>query len=69
VETVTISSEFQVFIPKSIREKLKLVPGQRVRAIAYGQRIELVRFAPPGELCGILRGLDATFARDEGDRL
>lgn len=31
--TVTISRKFQVVIPKEIREKLNLVPGQKVQAI------------------------------------
>jgi AbrB family looped-hinge helix DNA binding protein len=69
VETVTISSKFQIVIPKSIRQQLKLVPGQRVQAIAYGGHIEFVPLRPARELRGILRGLDASFEREEQDRL
>ena len=39
MDTVTISPKFQVVIPKSIRERRKLIPGQKVQAIAYGERI------------------------------
>ena len=44
--TVTISPKFQVVIPKEIRERLGLVPGQKVQAIVYGDRIELIPVRP-----------------------
>ena len=69
METVTISPKFQVVIPKSVRERLKLVPGQKVQAIAYGEHIELLPVRPAKELRGILRGLDTRFEREEQDRL
>jgi len=66
--SVTISPKFQVVIPKSIREQLKLVPGQKVQAVVYGDRIEFVPVKPAREFRGILRGLDTTFERDREDR-
>ena len=68
-ESVTISPKFQVVIPKSIREQLNLVPGQKVQAIAYGGRIELIPVRPARELRGVLRGLDTSFERDREDRV
>ena len=41
-------------IPKAIREKLGLVPGQRVQAFAYGGRIELIPVRPLKEMRGFL---------------
>lgn len=49
---VTISPKFQVVIPKGIRDSLHLVPGQKVRAIAYGDRIELIPVRPMTQLRG-----------------
>lgn len=69
METVTISPKFQVVIPKSIREQLGLVPGQKIQAIAYGDRIELLPMRPAQELRGMLRGLDTRVMRDESDRV
>ncbi len=69
METVTISPKFQVVIPSSIRKRLKLKPGQKVQAIAYADRIELIPVRSAKELRGILRGLDTSFERDEKDRL
>ncbi len=42
METVTISPKSQAVIPKRIREGLGLHPGQKVQAIQYGDRVELV---------------------------
>ncbi len=66
--TVTISPKFQVVIPRAIREKLSLSPGQKVQAIAYDDRIELIPLRPMKEMRGFLKGIDTTIAR-EADRL
>jgi AbrB family looped-hinge helix DNA binding protein len=67
--TVTISPKFQVVIPKDIREQLNLVPGQKVQAIAYGDRVELIPVRPAAALRGMLRGLDTSLERDREDRV
>jgi len=68
METVTISPKFQVVIPKQIRDKLKLRPGQKVQAILYQDRIELVPVRPVREMKGFLKGIDTDVPR-EGDRV
>ena len=60
VDAVIISPKFQVVIPKRIREDLGLRPGQKVQAIEYGNRVELVPVKPARELRGFLRGIDLT---------
>ena len=67
MEAVTISPKYQVVIPKAIRRQLRLVPGQKVQVIAYGDRIEFIPAKPARELRGMLRGLDTTFERDRED--
>jgi len=67
MQTVTVSPKFQVVIPKQIREKLGLSPGQKVQAIVYGDRIELIPLRPIKEMRGFLKGIDTTIAR-EADR-
>ena len=64
METVTISPKFQVVIPKAIRERLGLSPGQKVQAIAYGDRIELIPVQPAKRLRGFLKGIDTTVPRE-----
>lgn len=65
---VTVSSQFQVVIPKEIREQLGLRPGQKVEAFAVGGRIELVPLEPIEGLRGFLKGTENSFRREE-DRL
>ncbi len=68
METVTVSPKFQVVIPKEIREALKLTPGQKVQALLYENRIELIPVRPVKHMRGFLKGIDTTVVR-EGDRL
>jgi AbrB family looped-hinge helix DNA binding protein len=68
VGTVTISPKFQVVIPKAIREELGLLPRQKLQAIVYGERIELIPVRPIKEMRGFLKGIETTIDR-EADRL
>ena len=68
METVTISPKFQVVIPKRLRQRLGLCPGQKVQAIAYENRIELVPVRPIRKMRGFLKGIDSDVSRDD-DRL
>ena len=65
--TVTISPKFQMVVPKEIRYQLALKPGQRIKAIAYDNRIELVLIRPIDDMRGSLPGIDTAMERD-GDR-
>lgn len=68
METVTVSSKYQVVIPRAIRESLDLQPGQKVQVIRYEGRIELILLRPIQETRGFLRGIDTTVER-EADRV
>jgi AbrB family looped-hinge helix DNA binding protein len=68
VETVTISSKYQVVIPRALRDHPGLRPGQKVQVIAYGNRLEVIPVRPIQAARGFLRDLDNTFER-EPDRL
>jgi AbrB family looped-hinge helix DNA binding protein len=68
MNVVTISPKFQVVIPRDIRDRLELAPGQKVQALVFGNRIEFIPLRPAREMRGFLRGLDTTVHRDR-DRL
>jgi AbrB family looped-hinge helix DNA binding protein len=68
MSTLTISPKFQVVIPKMIRERLRLSPGQKIQAIAYNNRIELIPVRAAKDMRGFLKGIDTTIER-EGDRV
>lgn len=68
MQTVLVSRKYQVVLPRSIREALGIQPGQRMQAIRYGDRVELIPLRPIESARGFLRGIDATVER-EGDRV
>ena len=68
METVTISPKYQVVIPRSVREKIDIRPGQQVQVIPYENRIEFIPLRPARELRGMLRGMNTDLVR-ESDRL
>jgi AbrB family looped-hinge helix DNA binding protein len=65
MEQVTISPKFQVVIPRSIRERLKLWPGQQVQLVPFDDRIELIPLRPARELRGSLRGMSTDLIREQ----
>jgi len=66
--TVTVSSKYQVVIPREIREKLDIRAGQRIRLIHYQDRIEFIPEKNIKEMKGFLKGLNTDVKREE-DRL
>ncbi|CAG0955436.1 AbrB/MazE/SpoVT family DNA-binding domain-containing protein [Geobacter sp.] len=68
MEAVKISPKFQVVIPREVREKLHLTPGQKMQVVAYGNRIELIPEKEISEMRGFLKGIETSVER-EPDRL
>ena len=64
MDVVTISPKFQVVIPRAVRERLNLSPGQKVQAIVYDDRVELIPLRPTKALRGFLEGIDTVVPRD-----
>ncbi len=61
---ITISPKFQVVIPKEIREKLGLSPGQKIQTIMFEDRIELIPVKPIKKMKGFLKGIDTSVQRE-----
>ena len=68
MDIVTLSSKFQVVIPRSIRERIRLKPGTKLQVISFDDRIELVPLRSMKEMRVFLKGLDSTFQRAEEKR-
>lgn len=68
MNVVTVSSKYQIVIPRQLRERLGIEPGQKVQAFALEDRIELVPIRPLKTMRGFLRGIDTTVDR-EADRV
>jgi AbrB family looped-hinge helix DNA binding protein len=58
MEAVTISPKFQIVIPRTVRETLKLKPGLKVQVLAYGNRIELIPIKKISKMRGFLEGIN-----------
>jgi AbrB family looped-hinge helix DNA binding protein len=65
METVKVSSKFQVVIPRRIRESLGIRPGQRIQVLIYEGRVEFIPLRRMKEMRGFLRGIDTTVERDQ----
>jgi AbrB family looped-hinge helix DNA binding protein len=65
---VTVSPKFQVVIPKEVREKLGIRPGQKLQILQFADRIEFVPVQDVKDMRGFLRGIK-TDVRREKDRL
>lgn len=65
MQTVTVSPKFQVVIPRTVRESLRLRPGQKMHVVEYDGRIELIPERDITELRGFLKGINTEFEREE----
>ncbi len=68
MQTVTVSSTFQVVIPRPVRDSMHLRPGQKMQVIEYDGRIEMIPERDISELHGFLKGITTEFKRDK-DRI
>ena len=64
IDTTTVSSKYQVVIPKPVRERFGLKPGQTLQVLALPGRIELVPKESVDALRGFLRGPNS-FQRED----
>lgn len=67
MEAVTISSKYQVVIPRKIREQFHLKPGQKVAFIPYNGTLHVVLVPPIEQARGILKGMNVDNIREETD--
>ena len=68
MNSVTVSPKYQVVIPKAVRERVNIQPGEKLQILSFDNRIELVRIRPMRQMRGFLKGLDPTFTREKKDR-
>lgn len=63
----TISSKYQVVIPRNIREQFHLKPGQKIMFIPYQKSIRLVIVPSIEEALGMFKGINTENLREEED--
>ena len=68
MSSATLSSKYQLSIPKAIREQLHLQAGQKFSVVAKGSVIELVPIRNIGSARGMLKQANPDNYRDRQDR-
>ena len=66
--SATVSSKFQISIPKEVRERLGLQPGQKIAFIAKPEGFLIVPVPRREDLAGMARGANTEDYRDRNDR-
>lgn len=67
MKPVTISPKYQVVIPREIREKYNLRPGQKIMFVPYRNTLRVILIPPIEEARGFLKGLNTDDFREEID--
>jgi AbrB family looped-hinge helix DNA binding protein len=69
METVTLSSKYQLVLPRGARERLKIRPGTKFTVLSKGDVIFLVPERPLRTYRGIVKGVRVRGLREKRDRL
>jgi AbrB family looped-hinge helix DNA binding protein len=69
METVTLSSKYQIVLPRGTRERLRLRPGMKLTVLAKGEVIFLVPDRPMRAFRGVARGARDRGLREKMDRV
>lgn len=67
-DTATLSTKFQISIPKSVREERKWKAGQKFAFLPKGTGVLLVPIPERDQLVGIAKGAKPENYRDRKDR-
>jgi len=64
METTTVSSKYQIVIPRKIRVQLGIKVGQKVQVLPYEGRIEIIPIGSIKKARGFLKGIDTKVERE-----
>ena len=68
MDSVTVSTKYQVVIPLKVRQSLNIKPGLKMQVIEYGNHIVMIPIRPIKEARGSLKGINADPKREKEDR-
>ncbi len=68
MNAVTLSSKFQISIPKEVREQQGWKAGQKLAFVPHGKHYVLVPVPTMDELFGSMKGANPENYRDRKDR-
>ena len=67
MSSATLSSKFQILIPKDVRESMNLKPGQKLDFIQIGETLRVVPQRSMKDLFGMAAHVKEPFERDRSD--
>ncbi|RPH57830.1 MAG: AbrB/MazE/SpoVT family DNA-binding domain-containing protein [Chloroflexi bacterium] len=69
MDAATVSTKYQIVIPRKIREQYDVKPGYKIVFIPFEKSLRVI-FVPPIEQArGMFPGIDTSVEREEGDRV
>lgn len=68
IPTATLSSKYQISVPKEIRDSMGLKPGQKLAFLCIGKSVRLLPQPKLEDLLGIGKGGDPSGYRDRDTR-
>lgn len=66
---VTLSTKYQLVVPRPVRERLRLRPGMKLTVLDKGGVVYLVPERPMRAYRGVARGTTSHGVREKKDRL
>jgi AbrB family looped-hinge helix DNA binding protein len=67
MNAVTISSKYQVVIPREVREQFNLKPGQKIMFIPFNNILHVVIVPTIKQARGMFKGINTEVQREEVD--
>jgi AbrB family looped-hinge helix DNA binding protein len=68
MQTVTLSTKYQLVIPRDVRQRLELEPGTKLTVLEKGGIVYLVPERPIDDMRGIAKGTTRKALREKNDR-
>lgn len=65
MNTVIISTKYQVVIPLEVRKFFSITPGEKLQILPYENRIELIPVKKFKKMRGFLKGIDTKVLREK----
>jgi AbrB family looped-hinge helix DNA binding protein len=69
MKSVTLSTKYQLVVPREVRERLGLRPGMKLEVLSKGDVVFLVPQRPMRTYRGIAKGTRPRGLREQKDRL
>jgi len=68
MNSVTVSTKYQVVIPKKVRQAHNIQPGQKMQVVDYGNHIVMIPVRSIEKARGSLPGIETDPKREKVDR-